>query len=99
MVARLVEQHTVGLHQKNAGERHTHLPAPREQTDIAVHPLFAETEARQHLARAVFQRIAAQFLETPLHLAVACDQSLHLVGLIRVGHRRFERGHFNRQSA
>jgi hypothetical protein len=71
MVARLVEQHDVGAHQQDAGQRHAHLPAARERADIAVHHLLAEAQAGQHLARPAFQRIAVELLEAALHLAIA----------------------------
>ena len=40
VVARLVEQHGVGAHEENAGERHAHLPAARQGADVAVHHLL-----------------------------------------------------------
>ena len=42
MVRRFVEQHGVGAHEENAGERDAHLPAARERADIAVHHFLAE---------------------------------------------------------
>ena len=63
MVARLVEQHRVGPHQQDAGQRHAHLPAAGQRADIAVHHLLAEAEPVQHLARPAIQRIAVEFLE------------------------------------
>ena len=86
MVGRLVEQHRVGPHQQDAGERDAHLPAARERADVAVHHLLAEAEAREHLARAGLERVAAELLEARLHLAVALDDALHLVGAVRIGH-------------
>ena len=90
MVARLVEQHGVGAHEQDAGERHAHLPAAREGADVAVHHLLAEAQPGQHLARAAFERIAAELLEAPLHLAVALDDVFHLIGAGRIGHGGFE---------
>ena len=72
MVARLVEQHDVGAHQKNARQRHAHLPAAGELADVAVHHLLAEAEAGQRLARAAVQRVAVELLEAraaPRHSA------------------------------
>ena len=63
MVARLVEQHGVGTHQQDAGQRHAHLPAAGERADVAVHHLLAEAEAGEHLARAAVERIAVELLE------------------------------------
>ena len=40
MVARLVEQHGVGAHEQDAGQRHAHLPAARKLADVAVHHLL-----------------------------------------------------------
>ena len=99
MVGGLVEQHAVGSHQQDAGQRHAHLPAARQQPDIAVHPLLAERQPRQHLARAGIERVAVQLLEAPLHLAVALDQGVHVVGLLGIGHRRLELGDLDRQRA
>ena len=90
MVARLVEQHGVGAHQQDAGQRHAHLPAARQRADVAVHHLLAEAQAGQHLARAALQRIAVEFLEARLHLAVALDDVVHLVGPVGIGHGGFE---------
>ena len=90
MVARLVEQHGVGAHQQDAGERDAHLPAARQRAHVAVHHLLAEAEARQDLARPALQRVAAQFLEARLHLAVALDDGVHLVGPVGVGHGGFQ---------
>ena len=77
VVAGFVQQHAVGPHQQDAGQRHAHLPAAGQQADIAVHALLAEAQARQHLARPRIQRIAVQFLEAPLHLAIAFDDGVH----------------------
>ena len=87
MVGRLVEQHHVGPHQQDARQRHAHLPAAGELADIAVHHLLAETQARQHLAGARLQGIAVQLFEARLHLAIARDDRVHLIGALRVGHR------------
>jgi len=99
MVARLVEQHAVGPHQQDAGQRHAHLPAAGEQADVAVHPFLAEAQARQHLARSGVQRIAIELLEAPLHLAIARDDGVHVAGTLRIDHGRIdhrglELGHF-----
>ena len=90
MVARLVEQHHIGPHQQDARQRDAHLPAARELADVAVHHLLAEAEAGQGFARAAVERIAVELLEGVLHLAIAGDDVLHLVGLVRVGHRDLE---------
>ena len=90
MVARLVEQHRVGPHQQDAGQRHAHLPAARQRADVAVHHLLAEAEAGEHFARAAVQRIAVELLEAALHLAVALDDLVHLVGPVRIAHRGLE---------
>ena len=99
MVGRLVEQHAVGPHQQDAGQRHAHLPAAGQQPDIAVHPLLAERQPRQHLARPRIERVAVELLEAPLDLAVALDQRVHVVGLLGIGHRRLELGDLDRQRA
>ena len=99
MVGGLVEQHAVGPHQQDAGQRHAHLPAARQQPDIAVHALLAERKPRQHLARPRIERIAVQLLEAALDLAIALDQRVHVVGLLRVGHRRLQLGDLDRQRA
>ena len=90
MVARLVEQHGVGAHEQDAGQRDAHLPAARQRADVAVHHLLAEAQPGQHLARLALQRIAAQLLEAPLHLAVALDDVFHLVGAVGIGHGGLE---------
>ena len=94
MVARLVEQHHVRAHQQDARERNAHLPATGERTDVAVHHLLAEAQAGEHFARAAFERIAVELLETVLHLAVLRDDRVHLVRACRVRHRGFERVQF-----
>ena len=99
MVARLVQQHHVGPHQEDARQRHAHLPAARERADVAVHHLLAEAEARQRLARPAVERIAVEFLETVLHLAIARDDVVHLVGAIRIGHRGLEFPQLGRDDA
>ena len=90
MVARLVEQHDVGTHQQNARQRHAHLPAAGELADVAVHHLLAEAEAGQRLARPAVERVAVELFEGVLHLAIAGDDLVHLIGLIGVGHRSLE---------
>ena len=87
MVGGLVEQHDVGVHQQDAGERHAHLPAARQLADIALHHLLAEREAGEHLLRPALERVAVEFLESRLHLAVALDQRLHLVEAAGIGQR------------
>ena len=94
MVARLVEQHHVGSHQQDARERDAHLPAARELADVAVHHLLAEAQAREHLACPALQRVAVELLEAVLHLAIAFENFLHLVGLVGVGHLGFDRLQF-----
>src|SRR5690348_9165774 len=84
MVARLVQQHDIGTHQEDPRERHAHLPAAREVADIAVHHLLAEAEARQHLPRPRLQRVAVELLEASLHLTIARDDLVHVVGAIRI---------------
>ena len=86
MVARLVEQHGVGAHQQDAGQRHAHLPAARQRADVAVHHLLAEAEAGEDFARPALQRVAVQFLEARLHLAVARDDVVHVVRPVRIPH-------------
>ena len=90
MVARLVEQHGVRAHQQDARQRDAHLPAARQRADVAVHHLLAEAEPGEDFARAALERIAVQFLEARLHLAVALDDRLHLVRAVGVGHGGFE---------
>ena len=97
MVGGLVEQHAVGPHQQDAGERHAHLPAAGEQADVAVHAFLAEAQAREHLARPGLQRIAIQLLEAPLHLAIALDDGVHVAGLLGIDHRGLEPGHLGGQ--
>ncbi len=99
MVARLVQQHAIGLHQQDAGERHAHLPAAGEQADIALHSFLAEAQPRQHLARPRIQRIAIQLLEAPLDLAIALDDRVHVARLVWIDHRGLELGHFGGQRA
>jgi hypothetical protein len=71
VVARLVQEHGVGAHEEDAGQRHAHLPAARQRADVTVHHLLAEAEAREDFARPTLQGVAVQLLEAPLHLAVA----------------------------
>ena len=73
VVGRLVEQQRVGLHEQDARERDAHLPAARELADVAVDHLGREAEAREDLARARFERVAAELVEARLHLAEALD--------------------------
>ena len=44
----------------------------------------------EHLARPAFERIAVQFLEAGLHLAIALDDRVHLVDAIGIGHGGLE---------
>ena len=90
MVARLVEQHDVGPHQQNPRQCNAHLPAARQRADIAVHHLVAKTESGEHFASAAIKRIAVEFLEATLHLAIARDDRIHIIGLIGIGHRRLK---------
>ncbi len=99
MVARLVQQHHVGAHQQDAAQCHAHLPAAGEFADIGVHHLLAEAQAVQHLAGAAVQRVAAQRLEPRLCLAVVFDDGVQPVGLVRVGHRGFQRRQLGRHRA
>ena len=99
MIARFVQQHTVGPHQQDTGERHPHLPTAGQQSHVAVHPFLAETQAREHLTRPRIQRVAIQFLEPPLDIAIALDDGVHVVGLVRIDHCRLELRHFGRQRA
>ena len=94
MVRRFVEQHHVRAHQKNAGQRHAHLPAARERADIAVHHGFREGETGQHFAGTAIQGIAVELLVARLHLAVALDDRVHLVHTIRIDHGRFKFAQF-----
>ena len=99
MVGGLVEQHAVGPHQQDAGERHAHLPAAGQLAHVAVHALLAEAQPRQHLPCPRLQRIAVELLEAPLDLAIALDQGVHLVGLLRIGHIGLEPGDLDGQLA
>ena len=90
VIARLVEQHGVGAHQQDAPERHPHLPAARQRTDIAVHHLLAESQPVEHRAGAPLQGVAVQFLEARLHLAIARDDVIHVVRPVRIPHGGFE---------
>ncbi len=94
MVGGFVEQHAVGPHQQDTGQGDAHLPAARQQADIAVHAFLAEAQAGQHFARPRFQGIAVQFLEPRLDVAIAFDNGVHLVGPVRIDHGGFELGHF-----
>ncbi len=99
MVARLVEQHHVGAHQEDAGERDAHLPAAGEHADVALHHRLAEAEAGEDLLRPSLQRVAVEFLEASLHLAVSLDDRVHLVGAFGVGERALQRLQFGRDRA
>jgi hypothetical protein len=96
---RFVEQHAVGPHQQDAGERHAHLPAAGQKTDVAVHAFLAEAEACEHLPRARLERIAVELAEARLHLAIALHQGVHPVRLVRIGHRGLEPGHLGGERA
>ena len=71
MVGRLVHQQDVRLAEQHARHRDAHLPAARQRADVAVNPLIVEAEAVEDLARAAFERVAAQVLVLLLHLAEA----------------------------
>ena len=94
MVARLVEQHDVGTHQENACQRHAHLPAAGERTDVALHHFLAKTKPREHFTGAALERIAVEFLKPVLHLAILGDDLFHLVRAIGIGHRGLQRLQF-----
>ena len=96
MVARLVQQHHVGPHQEDARQRHPHLPAAGQRADVAVHHLLAEAEAGECLAGAAIQRVAIEFLEAMLHLAIARDDLVHVIGARGIGHRGLELLQFGR---
>ena len=99
MVAWLVEEHAVGLHEEDAGERHAHLPAAGQGADVAVHPLLAEAQARQHLAGPTIQGVAVQLLEPALHLAVARDDGLEIVVRAESAHDGLQLAQLGRQRA
>ena len=99
MVARLVEQHRVGPHQQDLGQRDAHLPAARQLADVAVHHLLAEAQTAEHLARAAVQRIAVELVEAALHLAIAGDDLVHLVGAVGIAHGGLELGHLGGERA
>ncbi len=65
--------------------------------DVAVHSFLAEAQPCEHLARPGIQRIAVQFLEARLHLAIALDDGVHVAGPVRIDHRGLELGHFGGQ--
>ncbi len=90
MVARLVEQHGVRAHEKDARQRHPHLPATRQRADVTVRHLLAETQAGEDFARPSLQGVAVQLLEARLHLAVTLDDIVHIIRPVRISHRRFE---------
>ena len=91
MVARLVQQHGVGAHQQDAGQRHAHLPAARQRAHVAVHHLLAEAQAGEHFARPTLQGVAIEFLEARLHLTVARDDIVHVVRPVRISHGGLQR--------
>ena len=99
MVAWFVEQHGIGPHEQDAGERDAHFPAAGQGADIAIHHLLAETEPVEHLARTSLQRITAKLLEPALHFPVALDDRLDFVEPVRVGHGGFEFAQFGRDGA
>ncbi len=99
VVARLVEQHHVGPHQEDPGQRDAHLPAAGELADVAIHHFGAEAEAGQHLAGAAVEGVAVELLEARLHVAVARDQRLHLVGARGIRQRGLQRRELGRHGA
>ena len=99
MVAGLVEQHRVGPHQQDLGQRDAHLPAARQLADVALHHLLAEAQTAEDLARAAVERIAVELVEAALHLAIAGDDLVHVVGAVRIAHGMFELGHFGGERA
>ena len=99
VVAGFIQQHGVGPHQQDTGQRHPHLPAPRQEADIAVHAFLAETQACEHFPGARFQRIAVQLLEPRLDLAIALDDGVQLIGQVRIDHGRFQSRHFRDELA
>ena len=90
VVRRLVEEHHVGPHEQDAGQRDAHLPAARERAHVAVHHGGVEAEAGQDLAGARLEGVAAQLVEARLHVPEAIDERLHLVGALGVGERVLE---------
>src|SRR3984885_12494441 len=90
MVAGFVQQHGIGTHQQNTRQRDPHLPAARQRADVALHHLLAEAQAREHFARPPLQRVAVQFLEARLHLAVTRDDIVHVAGPVRIAHGGLE---------
>ena len=73
VVRRLVHQQDVGLAEQHARHRDAHLPSARQRTDVAVDPLVVESEPVQDLARAAFERVAAEMLVLFLHDAEALE--------------------------
>ena len=60
---------------------------------------WLKLEAGQHFARRGLQRVAVELLEAALHLAIALDDRVHVVGLVRIGHRGLELAQFGRHRA
>jgi hypothetical protein len=99
VVARLVEQHHVGPHEQDARKRDPHLPAARQRPHVSVHHLGTEAQAGEHLAGARLERIAVKLLEASLHLAIARNDLIHVVGLVRIRHGGLERLELGRNRA
>src|SRR6185312_9702338 len=55
--------------------------------DVAVDPLVVETQAVKNLARACFERVAAEMVVLLLHVAEARQDPVHVVCARRIGHR------------
>ena len=99
MVAGLVQQHGVGTHQKDAGQRHPHLPAADNAPTSPSIISWLKLRPAKHLARPALQRVAVQFLEPCLHLAVARDDLVHVIGSVSVSHGGLELSQLGRHGA
>jgi hypothetical protein len=90
MVARLVEQHASGrISRMRASATRIFQPPDSAPTSPSIIS-WLKPRPGQHLARAALERIAVELLEARLHLAVALDDRVHLVGAVGIGHGGLE---------
>ena len=90
MVGGLIEEEHIGLHQKDAGQGHAHLPTAGELAHIGIDRLRMKAKACENFAGLRLKGVATALIEACLHIAKALDDGIKFIGKSRVGHLRFE---------
>jgi hypothetical protein len=91
VVGRFVHQQDVRPAEQHPRHGDAHLPAAREEADIALDAIVLEAQPVQHLARLRLEAITAGVLVLLLDLAEARQDAIHVAGAIGVAHRLLQR--------